>query len=118
MRRETTQVEGQAPVEVVYFSPREAQILQAICEGLTNKEIATRHGLSVATVQQYVSELLRGLKLRSRQKVCTWAAQRDFCFLSDQPVAAALHPVGCTCSGIYCTAMRAASRPAAIDPAA
>lgn len=118
MRHETVQVEGQAPDEVVYFSPREAQILHAICEGLTNKEIATRHRLSEGTVRQYVSALLRELKLRSRQKLCIWALQRQMCFVPDHPVAASLHPAGCTCPAIYCSAMRAASKPAAIDPAA
>lgn len=118
MRHETVPVEGQAPDELVYFSPREAQVLHAVCAGLTNKEIATLCGLTQGTVRQYVSNLLRGLKVSSRLELCIWGLQHPLCFLPNHPADIRLHPTGCKCPAIYCSAMRAASEPSAIDPAA
>lgn len=51
------------------LSPREAEVLTLIAEGLSNKEIAGRLGLSDGTVRNYVSELLLKLDARDRTQL-------------------------------------------------
>lgn len=52
----------------LYFTNREEQVLEGICEGLTNRKIATRAGLTEAAVKATVRQLLRraGVKTRSQ----------------------------------------------------
>lgn len=52
------------PVE--RLTGREAQILRLIQEGLSNKEIATRLGIAVATVKNHVHRLLGKLRVHRR----------------------------------------------------
>lgn len=51
------------------LSPRESEILTLIAEGLSNKEIAGRLGLSDGTVRNYVSDLLVKLDARDRTQL-------------------------------------------------
>jgi DNA-binding NarL/FixJ family response regulator len=48
------------------LSPRELELLRCVAEGATNKEIAVRLHLEVQTVKNYVTRLLRKLRVRSR----------------------------------------------------
>lgn len=48
------------------LTPRERDILQGICDGLTNPQIAARLYLSPATVKAYVSRLLEKFDVESR----------------------------------------------------
>lgn len=48
------------------LSPRQRQVLDFIRLGRTNREIATRLGVSVATVNKHVHEILSVLKVRNR----------------------------------------------------
>ena len=48
------------------LSSRQRQMLSLLSRGLSNKEIATATGLSVFTVRDYVSSLLRSLDVTSR----------------------------------------------------
>ena len=50
-------------------SDREAQVLQLVAQGLSNKEIATRLHLSPRTVEKHVESLLRKLGARSRTQL-------------------------------------------------
>jgi DNA-binding CsgD family transcriptional regulator/tetratricopeptide (TPR) repeat protein len=54
------------------LSKREGQIAGHIAEGLTNKEIAGRLGLSDRTVENHVASILRKLAVRSRTEVATY----------------------------------------------
>ena len=45
---------------------RQAQILELIAEGATDKEIAARIGIRTATAQKHVARLLRRLNVRNR----------------------------------------------------
>jgi DNA-binding NarL/FixJ family response regulator len=47
------------------LSEREKEVLQAIAQGLTSKEVASRHNLSVRTVETYRVRIKRKLKARN-----------------------------------------------------
>jgi predicted ATPase/DNA-binding CsgD family transcriptional regulator len=63
-------------------SAREAEVLAAVSEHLTNAEIATRLYISVRTVESHVSSLLRKLQVADRREL----AQAADGFLSVQAV--------------------------------
>ena len=50
-------------------TPREADVLLLVAEGLPNKEIAARLQLSPRTVEKHVESLLRKTGARSRTKL-------------------------------------------------
>ena len=52
--------------EAARLTPRETQLLDLVSEGLINKEIAERMGLSVETVRYYLKRIYDKLHVRSR----------------------------------------------------
>ncbi|MGX5816657.1 response regulator [Chitinophaga lutea] len=48
------------------LTPREAQTLQAIEEGLSNKEVAVRLGISLETVKTHIKNIYQKLEVSSR----------------------------------------------------
>lgn len=48
------------------LSPREIEILETLCEGLANKEIADRLGISFETVRVHLKNIFEKLHVRSR----------------------------------------------------
>jgi two-component system nitrate/nitrite response regulator NarL len=54
---------------------REAQTLQLLSQGLSNKEIGRELGISDETVKVHIKKLLRKLNLRSRLEAAVWALQ-------------------------------------------
>jgi len=48
------------------LSPRQRQVLEQIRIGRTNREIAVRLSISIATVNKHVHEVLTVLKVRNR----------------------------------------------------
>jgi DNA-binding NarL/FixJ family response regulator len=66
--------EGAEPAAVetsVELSPRQQQMWQAIAEGLSNLEIATRYQISLNTTKAHVRELLQRLGVRNRTEAAT-----------------------------------------------
>ena len=55
------------------LTPRERAILKCIGEGLNNKEVAERLGLSVGTVKNQISYILDKLELRDRTQLAIYA---------------------------------------------
>ncbi|MFP7171215.1 response regulator transcription factor [Terribacillus sp. FSL K6-0262] len=55
------------------LTPRERAILKCIGEGLNNKEVAERLGLSVGTVKNQTSHILDKLELRNRTQLAIYA---------------------------------------------
>jgi DNA-binding CsgD family transcriptional regulator/tetratricopeptide (TPR) repeat protein len=55
------------------LTPREAEVLERMAEGLRNVEIAERHGVSVRTVDHQVSAVLEKLGARTRTEAVTEA---------------------------------------------
>lgn len=58
-----------APPEGLGLTQRQGSVLNLLLEGLPNKLIARRLGLTVTTVKEHVSAILRRLGLRSRAEV-------------------------------------------------
>jgi DNA-binding NarL/FixJ family response regulator len=58
------------------LTPREVEVLSAIGEGLTNKAIARRLGISLHTVKFHVESLFRKLGARTRTEALAKAAER------------------------------------------
>ena len=52
--------------EEIKLSPRETEILELLCEGLANKEIADRLGISIETVRVHLKHIYEKLHVRSR----------------------------------------------------
>ena len=58
------------------LTPRETQILDAIADGLTNKAIARRLGISLHTVKFHVESVFRKLGARTRTEAVARAGER------------------------------------------
>ncbi|GIN20211.1 DNA-binding response regulator [Siminovitchia fordii] len=58
------------------LTPRERAILKCIGEGLNNKEVAERLGLSVGTVKNQTSHILDKLGLRDRTQLAIYAIRK------------------------------------------
>jgi len=58
------------------LTPREMEVLGAIGEGLTNKAIARRLGISLHTVKFHVEAVFRKLGARTRTEALAKAAER------------------------------------------
>jgi DNA-binding NarL/FixJ family response regulator len=54
------------PDEPALLTPRELEVLRAVADGLTNKEIAGHLGISLHTVKFHVESLMRKLVVSSR----------------------------------------------------
>ena len=59
------------------MSAREAEVLAAVSEHLTNAEIAARLFISVRTVESHVSSLLRKLEVADRRELALAAGFRS-----------------------------------------
>jgi DNA-binding NarL/FixJ family response regulator len=92
--------------ESVTLSPRESEVLQALCYGMSNKEIADHLDLSPWTVGAHLAALLTGLGLHKRGELVRWAMENPG-VLGARPACPRLHPEGCACSQHFCSAMRA-----------
>jgi DNA-binding CsgD family transcriptional regulator len=57
----------------MHFTPREAEILRLVAEGLSNKQIGARLGISPRTIQSHLSRLFdrNGLHTRAAA-VAAW----------------------------------------------
>jgi DNA-binding NarL/FixJ family response regulator len=65
------EAEARAPL-----TPREAQILDAIADGLTNKAIGRRLGISLHTVKFHVESVFRKLGANTRTEAVARASER------------------------------------------
>jgi DNA-binding CsgD family transcriptional regulator len=55
--------------------PRDEDVLECIIEGLSNKKIAGKLGLSDTTTRNYVARLFRKLGVHSRTQAVRWASE-------------------------------------------
>jgi DNA-binding NarL/FixJ family response regulator len=59
------------------LTPREREIVQLMSEGLLNKEIACRLGITIKTVETHRSTAMRKLKVRTTPDVVRWAIRNS-----------------------------------------
>jgi DNA-binding NarL/FixJ family response regulator len=57
------------------LTPREAEILAAIAEGLSNREVAGRLVISEKTVARHLANVFTKLDVSSRTAAAAWAYQ-------------------------------------------
>ncbi|MCP4285591.1 MAG: two-component system response regulator NarL [Gammaproteobacteria bacterium] len=69
--KENKQTVGTTPA--ASLTDRELEILELVAQGLSNKIIASRLGISEGTVKVHVKHLLKKLNLHSRVEAAVWA---------------------------------------------
>lgn len=103
---------GGKTVEVVLLSRREKQILRGLCRGYSSKEIsesiASRPRLLPHTIDQRIKLMCHELGLAGRRRLVAWAMAHPQVWLPDTYVEKRMHPDGCRCRALYCTALRMA----------
>ncbi|MHB8146468.1 MAG: LuxR C-terminal-related transcriptional regulator [Vulcanimicrobiaceae bacterium] len=60
------------------LSDRELEVVRLVCEGLSNKDISRRLGLSDKTVKNHISHILAKLNLTARTQVAVLAIRGGF----------------------------------------
>jgi DNA-binding NarL/FixJ family response regulator len=58
------------------ISGREYEVLRAVCDGLPNKDLARRLGISESTVKNHLSNIYRRTKVTGRTQLVLWAIER------------------------------------------
>lgn len=67
---------GQDENNITTLTPREADILELISQGLSNKMIARKLDIAESTVKVHVKHLLKKLNLKSRVEAAVWVLQQ------------------------------------------
>lgn len=68
-------VHPQPPHGKELLTPRELDVLRALAQGLTNREIAERLIISETTVKTHISSILSKLQLTDRTQAALWAVR-------------------------------------------
>jgi two-component system, NarL family, response regulator LiaR len=75
---EVAGVFGKWPGDELGLSPREAEVLALICQGLSNQDISERAFLSINTVKSYVRTLYQKIGVDSRTQAVLWGIDHGF----------------------------------------
>ncbi len=68
----------QAPaVEASALSPREAEVLRLVVEGLLNKQIAARLGITERTVKAHLTSAYQRIGVADRTQAALWVQRQD-----------------------------------------
>lgn len=67
---------GKVPTSVEKLTVRESDMLEGICRGATDEEIAAELGVSLSTVRNHVTRLYRKIGVNRRSAVVVWARER------------------------------------------
>ncbi|GAA5142427.1 response regulator transcription factor [Nocardioides marinquilinus] len=62
-----------AAADVAELSPREREVLQLVAQGLANKQIARRLGITERTVKAHVGSVFRRIGVADRTSAALWA---------------------------------------------
>ena len=63
--------------KIAAMTPRDRQVLELICEGLRNKDIAERLRVSETTVSRHVTAMFRKLEVEDRTSLVIYAIKRQ-----------------------------------------
>ena len=66
------------PNPLIDLTPREQQVLRHIAYGLSNEEISESMKISIETVKEFVSGILRKLRVKDRTQAAVWAVRKGF----------------------------------------
>jgi two-component system, NarL family, response regulator LiaR len=69
---------GRWPGDEHGLSPREAEVLALICQGLSNEEIGQRAFIGVNTVKTHIRTLYRKINVSSRTQAVVWGHAHGF----------------------------------------
>jgi len=64
---------GKAPMRAIHLSPRQEEVLMLLGEGLANKPIGRRLGISACTVKQHVQAILKEFGASNRLQAVIFA---------------------------------------------
>lgn len=67
------------------LSPREAEVLEAIAQGRTNKSVGEALSISEQTVKNHVTSILRKLAVNGRTQAVVYALKKSWISISDEP---------------------------------
>jgi two-component system nitrate/nitrite response regulator NarL len=73
----TFRTRGTAPPRQFGLTPREVEVVLAVAEGLTNKEIADRFSLSEETVKHHLTKIFSKLNVENRVELALFAVQEQ-----------------------------------------
>ena len=62
----------------VELTPREAEVLSLLRQGLANKQIARALGISQATVKAHLTSVFQRIGVTDRVQAAVWAERRAF----------------------------------------
>jgi DNA-binding NarL/FixJ family response regulator len=68
--------DGSARAPRPLVTGREYEVLRAVCEGLSNKAVARRLGISEKTVKNHLSNVYRRTNVSGRTQLVLWAMER------------------------------------------
>jgi FixJ family two-component response regulator len=71
-RNDPAETDDIARARLATLTPRERQVLDLACEGLLNKTIADRLGISIKTVELHRSRVMTKMKVRSIAQLVQW----------------------------------------------
>lgn len=69
---------GRWPGDTHGVSPREAEVLTLICQGLTNEDIAQRSFITMNTVKTHIRSVYRKIGVTTRSQAVRWGLERGF----------------------------------------
>lgn len=69
---------GRWPGDEHVLSPREAEVLALICQGLSNQEITERAFIGINTVKTHIRTLYRKIGVASRTQAVVWGHAHGF----------------------------------------
>jgi DNA-binding NarL/FixJ family response regulator len=61
----------------IELSPRETEVLRLVVEGLLNKQIATRLGITERTVKAHLTSVFQQIGVADRTQAALWAERHD-----------------------------------------
>jgi DNA-binding NarL/FixJ family response regulator len=79
---------GKSPSRPIHLSPRQIEVLMLLGEGLANKPIGRRLGISACTVKQHVQAILKEFGASNRLQAVIFAYRSGILYAGPDPAPA------------------------------